>query len=100
MPKRTSSYRSWLSDKLIDPRIAANYLNAAHRDSPEAFLKALRKVAEARQVTRVAESAGVSRESLYRMTSETGNPTYTSLNGILKALGLHLKVEPIDVRGS
>ena len=96
MPKRTASYSSWLSHKLSDPEIAANYLNAANRDSKAAFLKALRKVAEARQISKVAKGAGVSRESLYRMTSETGNPTYSSLRGILQAVGLNLRVEPTE----
>ena len=55
MPKRTASYKSWLGVKLSDPRIAANYLNAARRESPEIFFKALRKVAESRQMAKVAE---------------------------------------------
>src|SRR5260370_31895681 len=42
----------------------------------------------------LAEKAGVSRESLYRMMSETGNPTYTSLEGILAALGFEQQVVP------
>lgn len=95
MPKRTASYRTWLGDKLVDPRIASRYLNEARKDSPEMFFKALRRVAESRQMTQVAESAGISRESLYRMTCETGNPTYSSLDGILKALGLDLVLVPL-----
>jgi len=45
-------------------------------------------------MTKLAEAAGVSRESLYRMMSETGNPTYSSLEGILGALGLKQIVVP------
>src|ERR1700694_2913605 len=52
------------------------------------FLVALRDVAEARQMARVAKNAGVSRESLYRMLGASGNPTYRNLLGILKALGI------------
>jgi probable addiction module antidote protein len=95
MPKTTIRYKEWLSGKLSDPRRAARYLNAARKDSPEAFFKALRKVAESRQMAKVAEEAGVSRESLYRMTSETGNPTYNSFDGILRALGLDLSIVPL-----
>jgi hypothetical protein len=43
----------------------------------------------------LAETVGVSRESLYRMMSETGNPTYDSLRGILNAMGLKLEVVPL-----
>src|SRR6266446_8541755 len=94
MPKRTSCYQSWLAENLIDPYRAANYLNAARADSPAAFFKALRKVSESHEMKKLAENAGVSRESLYRMMSETGNPTYSSLEGILRALGLKQIVAP------
>jgi probable addiction module antidote protein len=88
MPKRTTDYRSALLDDLKDPREAAHYLNAALRDSEEALLVALRDVAEARQMAKVAETVGVSRESLYRMLSASGNPTYRNFFGILRALGV------------
>jgi probable addiction module antidote protein len=100
MSKRTIGYKSWLTAKLSDPDKAARFLNAAQEDSPAMFFKALRKVAAAQsmRMTELAESAGVSRESLYRMTSEESNPTYSSLDGILKTLGFRLKVEPIPSR--
>lgn len=88
MPKRTTDYRNALLEDLRDPVEAANYLNAALEDSPEMFLSALRDVAEARQMAKVAETAGVSRESLYRMLKLSGNPTYKSFLGVLRAVGL------------
>ncbi len=88
MLKRTTDYRSALLDDLKDPQEAAHYLNAALRDSEEALLVALRDVAEARQMAKIAETVGVSRESLYRMLSASGNPTYRNFFGILKALGV------------
>ena len=95
MPKRSLSYRTWLGEKLTDAKVASRYLNAARKDSPEMFFKALRRVSESRQMAKVAENAGVSRESLYRMTSASGNPTYSSLDGILKALALDLSIVPL-----
>ncbi len=95
MPKRTANYHSWLLGQLGDTQAAANYLKAALQDSPAMFLKALRNVAAARQMSRVAEGAGICRESLYRMLSDNGNPTYNSLDGILRTLGLRLSVEPL-----
>jgi probable addiction module antidote protein len=74
-------------------------LNAALDDSEEMLLVALRNVAEARQMSKVAEGAGVNRESLYRMLSETGNPTYSSLTGVLNTLGLKLSIEPVQALG-
>ncbi len=88
MPKRSTDYRNSLLEDLKDPIEAAHYLNAALDDSPEMFLSALRDVAEARQMAKVAEGAGISRESLYRMLKTSGNPTYRSFIGILRAIGL------------
>jgi probable addiction module antidote protein len=56
------------------------------------FLVALRDVSEARQMSRVAERAGVARESIYRMSALGGNPTYSNLLGILRALGLKITI--------
>lgn len=95
MPKRAIAYHPWLLSRLSNPKVAASYLRSILRDSPELFPKALRKVAEARgfAMSKVAESAGVERESIYRMLSETGNPTWASLRGVLKALDVHLTID-------
>ncbi len=93
MPKRTQNYQSWRLSKLSDPFNAASYLNAAINDSPEMFLKALRNVAQARRMAKVARDAGVTRESLYRATSEIGNPTLDTFVSILSALRLKFTIE-------
>jgi len=98
MPKQLKSYRDWLGNKLADPKRAARYLNAAAEDSEAMFLKALRNVAfaQTRPMTEIAESCGVSRESLYRMLSETGNPTSENRRAILASLGFKSIVVPLD----
>ncbi len=93
MPKRIRDHQSWLIEKLTDPARAAAYLNAAIEDSREMFLEALRDVAQARQMARVARDAGVTRESLYRATSEIGNPTLDTLDSVLAAMGIKIKFE-------
>jgi probable addiction module antidote protein len=80
-------------EALSHPDEAVHYLNAAIEDSPEMFLQALRNVAQSRQMTKVAKDAGVTRESLYRATSLTGNPTLDTLSSVLSALGLKIRVE-------
>ena len=106
MPKRTTSFRDELLADLADPQDAASYLNAAMEDSEEMFLVALRDVAEAKQMAKVAEGAGVARESVYRMLTAKGNPTYSSLLGILHAVGLKIAIAveaasaPIQPMGS
>jgi probable addiction module antidote protein len=94
MPKRTGDFDAWLMKELTDPQLAAEYVNAAILEDPDLLPVVLREVAKAHTMKRVAEEAGVARESLYTSLSEAGNPTLTNLNGILKAVGLKIKVAP------
>ena len=72
-------------------------LTAALEDgSPAVFLLALRDVAEAHGMKRLAEGARLNRESLYRMLSDQGNPQLFSLTAVLQELGLRLAVEVSD----
>jgi probable addiction module antidote protein len=98
MPNKTKSYRDWLNEKLSDPARASRYLNKALEDSEPMFLKALRKVAlsQSRTMTDLARECEVSRESLYRMLSENGNPTSENRRAILAAMGLKSIVVPIE----
>jgi probable addiction module antidote protein len=47
-------------------------------------------VARARGMTRIARSAGVTREALYKATSKSGDPKLSTLLGVTKALGVTL----------
>jgi len=69
--RQKPSYKKDLLNELRgDKGYAAAYLSAALADSMEAFLRALRDVAEAQKgVGRIAALAGVNRENLYRMLS-------------------------------
>ena len=96
MPRRSNAYRPTLLESLRDPQESAAYLKAALEDSPEMFLVALKDVAAAFQVSRVAKEAGITREGLHRMLSEEGNPRYGSLTAILQVLGLKISIEPIE----
>jgi probable addiction module antidote protein len=77
---------------LTNPIEAASYLNAAMEDSLEMFLDALKDVAQAHQMSKVAKQAGVARESLYRSLSSQGNPTLEMLHSVLKALKLRIEI--------
>jgi probable addiction module antidote protein len=78
-----------------DPEFAAEYLKAALEDSeePRVLLIALRHLALARGIARVAKAAGIERESLYRALSIRGNPRLSILVAVTKAIGLRLTVE-------
>jgi putative addiction module killer protein/probable addiction module antidote protein len=94
MTIKTSSYRQCLLTALLDPIEASAYLNAALEDSPEAFLKALKNVAQARTMSDVARESGIQRETLYRAFSEHGNPTFETLSSVLGTLGMKLSIAP------
>lgn len=98
MDEKLKSYNDWLGKKLADPVRAARYLNSASEDSEAMFLKALRKVAAAQNkpMAEIAEACGVSRESLYRMLSESGNPTSENRRAILGVLGFKSVVVPVE----
>jgi probable addiction module antidote protein len=93
----TVSHRERLIAELrADPNLAAEYLSAAAEDTdPRVYLAALRTVAEAQGMARVAKAAGVPRESLYRALSTNGNPRFSTLHAILRATGLEFAVERI-----
>jgi len=97
MAKPTKSYQAALLESLKDLEEAAAYLNAAleddAEDADELFLLALRNVAEARGIAKLAEEAALNREGLYRMLSAKGNPRLSTIGALLDALGLRLAVE-------
>ena len=77
------------------PEFAAEYLKAAleDEDEPRVLLIALRHLAQAQGIAKVAKAAGVERESLYRALSAHGNPRLSTLVAVTKAIGLKLTVE-------
>lgn len=83
-----------------DPDFAAEYLKAAMEDSdePRVLLIALRHIALAQGIAKVAKKARIERESLYRALSPKGNPRFSTIQAVTKALGLTLTVEPADCR--
>jgi len=96
MPKRTESYQVALLEALKDSEEAAAYLNAALEEGEDAealFLRALRNVAEARGITKIAAAAALNRESVYRALSAKGNLRLSTLGALLHTLGLRLAVE-------
>ncbi|OGR37183.1 MAG: putative addiction module antidote protein [Desulfovibrionales bacterium GWA2_65_9] len=102
-PPALSHDAALMAELRADPAFAAEYLRAALEESldePSVLLTALRRVAEAHGMQRVAERAGVNRESLYRSLSPRGNPTVKTLAAVLKAVGLRLTTEPDPTRPS
>ena len=71
----------------------AEYLALSAEDpNPEVFLLALNNAARARGMTKLAQEAGLCRESMYKSLSPGGNPQYTTVMKIMKALGVRFNV--------
>ena len=81
-----------------DPAFSAEYLAVALGDADEpggqeALLQALRHVAEAQGVAKIAERAGLPRESLYKSLSKDGNPSFQTIAKVIHALGGRLTIQ-------
>lgn len=85
-----------VAEQLRNPREMAAYLDAWLEEAPDdvaGIARALGDIARAKGMTDVARDAGLSRESLYRALSENGNPGFSTVLRVVRALGLRLRVE-------
>lgn len=72
-----------------NPMVQEELLNMAWEDGDiPALTRALAAIAKARGMTAVANEAGLTRPALYKALSDKGNPSLSSLLGIMKALGI------------
>ena len=96
--KRTLAHRSYLLKHLSKPVEAAAYLNSVAEDSDiRALLKAIRNVANAQGgIGALAKAARMSRTSLYKTLSRTGNPEVSTLETILAVYGIRIGFVAVD----
>jgi len=93
-----------LRERLADSEYARVFLDVALEEfekdgDVEAFLLALRDVAEARGgLTKLAKQANLNRQNLYKALSPEGNPRLKTLETVLHKLGFRLSVEPVEVK--
>ena len=93
MPLET---RKWDVTEYLDTeeRIAL-FLEAVFEDGdPASIAAAIGEVARARGMTNVARDSGLSRENLYKTLSENGNPEFSTVLKVIKALGFGLTITP------
>ena len=87
-------------DYLDSEEVIAEYLNAAlEDDNPDVFLMALGDVAKARGMSKLANDAGLGRESLYKALSPGAKPRYDTVLKLVRALGVELRATPIHDPG-
>jgi len=73
----------------------AAYLQAALEDGdPALVVHALGNIARARGMSQIARDRGLRRERLYKALSREGNPEFTTVLKVVKALGIKLHAEP------
>ena len=64
-------------------------------DDPALIVHALGVIARAKNMSQLSRVTGMSREGLYKALSPEGNPTFSTVAKVAKALGFKLTVEPI-----
>ncbi|MBI1890048.1 MAG: putative addiction module antidote protein [Burkholderiales bacterium] len=72
----------------------AAYLEAALDDGDPALITAaLGDIARAKGMTQIARETGLGRESLYKALSPEGNPEFSTILKVVRALGLKLHAD-------
>lgn len=85
-----------VAEHLRTPEEMAAYLDAWLEEAPDdaaGIAKALGDMARAKGMSQVAKDAGLSRESLYRALSADGNPSFSTVLKVARALGVKLHAQ-------
>jgi probable addiction module antidote protein len=89
-------HADFLREHLADDANVAALLDEALAGGDEGdVMYALRAISDARGgIASVATVTGLSRETLYRTLSRTGNPRLSTLLALMRASGVRLRAEP------
>jgi len=66
------------------------------RGDPALVIAALGDIARARGMMQLARETGLTREGLYKALSPDGNPSFSTVMKVCKALGLKLHTEAVE----
>jgi probable addiction module antidote protein len=69
-------------------------------DDPAFIVHALGVIARAKNMSQLARDTGLTREGLYKALSAEGNPTFSTVAKVAKALGLQITVQMSHQRPS
>jgi probable addiction module antidote protein len=94
---RDVGFDDYMVEAMKDPAEAAAYIEAViGLDDPAALLMALRHVAKAHGMAEVARRAQLGDKTLFKALSASGNPTLSTVQKVLAAVGLRLSVTPAN----
>lgn len=81
------------SEYLVTEEDMAAYLNAALEDGDTSVIAAaLGDIARAKGMTQLSKETGITRDGLYKALSPTGNPSFDTVQKVIKAFGLKIDV--------
>lgn len=86
------------ADYLDDLEDVAGYLTVALEESsedPTAIPRALGVIARTQNMSELARRVGMSRDGLYKALSAEGNPTWSTILKVTKALGLRFEIHSV-----
>lgn len=89
-------------NELRDPEFAAGYLQAALEENDlDTFLLALRDIVQANdEIAKTVQETDFGREKLYKTLSESRNPQFSTLQAVLKSVGLKFSITPQSAAAS
>jgi probable addiction module antidote protein len=85
-----------VTDYLKTEKDMALYLEACFEEAGEdaaTIAAALGDIARAKGMSDIAAATGLTREGLYRTLSKDGNPSFSAVLKVMKAMGLKLRPE-------
>lgn len=86
--------RDWDAAEFLDTKEkVVAYLNLALEEGDDSLVRAaLGDIARSKGMTQLSRETGITRDGLYKAFSPDGNPTFSNVMKVLKALGLRLSV--------
>lgn len=96
MQLKTETFEYDVAEQLRTPEEMAAYLDAWLTEAPDdvsGITRALGDIARAKGMAQVAKDSGLSRESLYKALSGKGNPSFSTILKVTKALGMQFHAQ-------
>jgi len=97
----TEKFSRWdSSDYLNTEEDIALYFESCMEEDPgdgSLIRAALGDIARARGMSQLARDTGLTREGLYKALSADGNPEFSTVMKVIKALGLKMHADPAHI---